>query len=139
MQVLVDTSVWSLALRKKTLTRNESSLVKELSELIKEQRVEIIGPIRQEVLSGMSDEKKFAILKEKLSAFEDLYLSSSHYETAAEFSNRCRKKGIQGSHTDFLICAAAAGNGMSIFTTDQDFYHYRDYIDIHIHTVRKEL
>ncbi|MDC7219915.1 MAG: hypothetical protein PQJ59_08245 [Spirochaetales bacterium] len=44
MEVLVDTSVWSLALRKKTLTGEEKNIVSELKELILEKRVIIIGP-----------------------------------------------------------------------------------------------
>jgi predicted nucleic acid-binding protein len=90
------------------------------------------------LLSGISDEKKFALLKEKISAFEDVQITSSDYETAAEYSNISRRNGIQGSHTDFLICAVAAGNSMSIFTTDQDFHRYREYINLDIHTVREE-
>ena len=53
MKVLVDTVVWSLALRKKTLSDQESKIVEELKELIYELRVVTIGPIRQELLSGL--------------------------------------------------------------------------------------
>jgi len=139
MKVLVDTSVWSLALRKKTLTSNEKKCVKELQELIYELRAVVIGPIRQELLSGLSDEKKFSNLKDKLLAFEDLSLGQEDYEKAAEISNICRRKGIQGSHIDFLICAAAINNNLSIFTTDKDFENYKKVINIRLHDIRLEL
>ena len=71
MNVLVDTSLWSLALRKRPKTVEENRLVSELTELIGEMRVVMIGPIRQELLSGISDEKAFESLKEKLRAFDD--------------------------------------------------------------------
>lgn len=96
MRILVDTSVWSLALRKKTLTANEKKVVKELKELIYELRAVIIGPIRQELLSGLSDEAKFNDLKEKLKAFDDISLQHGDYEKAAELSNKCRKKEYKG-------------------------------------------
>jgi predicted nucleic acid-binding protein len=139
MRVLVDTSVWSLVLRKKTLTDDEVLIRSELIELIKELRVEIIGPIRQELLSGISDEKKFEVLKEKISAFEDVEIITEDFETAAKFSNTCRKNGIQGSHIDFLICAVAFRNSMSIFTTDKDFERYHEYIDFKLHKIRNEI
>ena len=139
MRVLVDTSVWSLVLRKKTLTNDEVLIRNELIELIKELRVEIIGPIRQELLSGISDEKKYEVLKEKISAFEDVEILTEDYETAAKFSNTCRKNGIQGSHIDFIICAVAYRNSMSIFTIDKDFERYHAYIDFKLHKIRNEL
>lgn len=138
MRVIIDTSVWSLALRKKTLTLNETKVVKELKELIYELRAVIIGPIRQELLSGLSDEAKFNNLKEKLKAFDDLSLEQEDYEKAAELSNNCRRKGVQGSHIDFLICSAAMNNKISIFTTDKDFVNYRKVINIHLHNIRED-
>jgi hypothetical protein len=137
MKVLVDTSIWSLALRRSSnFNINE---VKELNELIKEYRVIIIGPIRQELLSGISDENNYKILKEKLKSFEDIIIESKHYELAAELSNDCRRKGIQGSHIDFLICSVSILNKYSIFTTDKDFEKYKKYIDIQLHKVRDEI
>lgn len=139
MSVLVDTSVWSLALRKKTLTDDEKNIVAELRELIKELRVAIVGPIRQELLSGISDPQKFQLLRGRLSSFEDVTIRTDDYEKAAEFSNRCRMSGIQGSHIDFLICAVADTNEMSIFTTDKDFVDYSEVIDLTLHEVREEI
>lgn len=139
MKILVDTSIWSLALRKKTLTQKEESYVHELKELINELRVEMIGPIRQELLSGVNNEHKYNLLKENLKGFEDLTLSRQDYEKAAEIFNLCRKSGIQGSHIDFLICAVAINHQLPIFTTDDDFKSYRKIIEIDLHTIRDEL
>lgn len=139
MKVLVDTSVWSLALRKKVLSEEEQRVVQELKELILEMRVTIIGPIRQELLSGISDELKFEKLKGKMRAFDDVELTQDDYERAAEISNSCRRHGIQGSHIDFLIFSASINNDMSIFTTDKDFKHYKKYCEIKLHQVRGDL
>lgn len=139
MKIIVDTSVWSLALRKKTLTDNEKKIVKEFKELIYEFRVVTLGPIRQELLSGISDDIKFENLKDKLKPFDDLALNQKDYEKAAEISNICRRKGIQGSHIDFLICAAAINRQISIFTTDKDFENFQDAINLKLHSVRSEI
>lgn len=138
MKVLVDTSIWSLALRRSGVTSKEDqSLVYELNELISEVRVALIGPIRQELLSRISSQAQFETLKEKLQAFEDLPLKQQDYEHAAEFYNTCRKKGIQGSQIDFLICAVAAGRAMPIFTSDKDFFLYEKHLNITLYDVRK--
>jgi len=134
VKVLVDTSIWSLALRRKTedLSASEKSTLKILISLIQEVRVVLIGPIRQEILSGITDQNQFTQMKEKLRAFEDLPLTAEDYELAAEFYNSCRKKGIQGSHIDFLICAVAQRNDLAIFTDDRDFEKYSKQIGINL-------
>ena len=133
MKILVDTSIWSLALRKKTLSHQEKKIVEELKELIHELRVVIVGPIRQELLSGIFEEMKYTNLKDKLP------LHVEDYEKAAELFNICRRNGVQGSHIDFLICAASINEGIRIFTTDKDFKNYKKYINIKFHTTRDEL
>ncbi|MCX5826582.1 MAG: PIN domain-containing protein [Deltaproteobacteria bacterium] len=134
MKILIDTSIWSLALRRSgALSMKDQSLVYELTELIGEVRVAMIGPIRQELLSGITIKSQFDALKEKLLAFEDIPLTREDYERAAEFYNTCRKSGIQGSQIDFLICAVAAGREIPIFTTDNDFLLYAKYLAISLH------
>ena len=99
----------------------------------------MIGPIRQELLSGISGPGKYQMLRERLQAFEDLAIPKEDYEKAAELSNQCRNSGIQGSHTDFLICAVAEMHDLSIFTTDKDFKNYSAVIDLRLHDVRDEI
>lgn len=129
--VIIDTCIWSLALRGKTL-RNKK-IAEELTILINENRAKIIGPIRQEVLSGYSDFSRYEKLRNKLQSFPNEQVVDSDYESAAEYSNLCRKKGIQGSHTDFLICAVSHRLKMKIYTNDKDFIHYSNYLPISLH------
>jgi len=134
MRVLVDTSVWSLALRRSQPSNNQ--WVSELAELIDEQRVVMVGPIRQELLSGIRNPRQFATLREHLQAFPDLQLSPADYEQAAEFFNLCRSKGVQGSNTDFLICAAAVRRKLAIYATDGDFRRYAKLLNLELHEPR---
>ena len=128
MKVLVDTPIWSYAFRSRKEEYQHE--IEQLESLIKDQRVLIIGPIRQEILSGYSDLKKFRRLKEKLSYFENSFIQDADYESAAEICNQCRIKGIQGSHVDFLICAVAKRLDVPIFTMDRDFFQYRKVVSI---------
>ena len=125
MKVLVDTCVWSLALRHRS---PDKDIEIKLRELIQDGRLAIIGPIRQEILSGISKEGQFESLKQFLEPFEDILLNSNHFIKAAEFSNICLKKGIQGSNTDFLICAVAYMENLHVFTTDNDFENYAKHL-----------
>ncbi len=129
MSVIVDTSVWSLALRRR-IPSNSSSAVTLLRELISNDRAIMLGVIRQEILSGVRSSEQFTRLRNYLRAFLDLQLETEDYELAAEFFNTCRSNGIQGSSTDFLICAAAHRRSFSIFTTDNDFQSFQLYIPV---------
>jgi len=134
MKVIVDTSVWSLALRRSKEVDNE--YVEELEELIKEVRAQLIGPVRQEILNGIKSEKQYKILKNHLRAFKDLAIETEDYELAAEYFNKARKNGIQGSNTDFLLCAVSIRHRMPIFTTDKDFINFQSVIPIELHKIR---
>lgn len=133
MKVIVDTCIWSQSLRR--IKPKSSRIIIELTELIKDGRVQMIGPIRQELLSGIKSTKQFALLKRKLSAFPDLPIQAKDYETAADFFNVCRKHGVRGSNTDFLICAVASNSNMEIFTTDKDFLRYKKYLPLQLYEI----
>lgn len=133
MKVLVDTSVWSLALRRHDGQQHPEG--KELRRLVAAHIVEIIGPVRQEILSGVRD-RTHAHLETHLAAFPDISLLMEDYVTAAKFFNVCRSKGVQGSNTDFLICAVAVRCDLAIFTTDDDFRHFAKCLPILLHEVR---
>ena len=128
MKIIVDTCIWSLALRRKN--DNQLSEVQELKNLILDQRVQMIGPVRQELLSGIKSIRQFNTLKSYLFAFPDLLIRTQDYELAAEYFNTNRKYGIQGSNTDFLICALSHNYDMPVFTIDRDFTEYSKNIPI---------
>ena len=133
MKVFVDTAVWSLAVR-----RNENAdrpQVMLLRELIRDGRVVLLGAVRQEVLSGIRHEAQFERLKAHLRAFPDLELHSDDYELAAEFFNVCRRKGVQGANTDFLICAVATRRHFDILTVDRDFESFQALLPIALHLI----
>ena len=127
MKVIVDTSVWSLALRRNKVQENK---------LIKEVRVIVIGPVRQELLNGIRSEKQFRVLKKHLRAFKNLDIETEDYELASEYFNKARKNGIQGSNTDFLLCAISTRLRMPIFTTDKDFLNFQSVLPIELHRIR---
>jgi len=137
MNVLVDTSVWSLSLRRKQkdLNARELLLVEELAQLIRDGRARLIGLIRQELLSGIKTSAQFESLQEILRAFPDEPINTQDYEAAAKASNDCRAKGIVVSAVDILICAVALQRNLLIFTTDPDFRNYARVLPLKFHSV----
>jgi hypothetical protein len=139
MNVLVDTSVWSLAIRRKneSLSANEKLLVTELAELIREGRARIIGLIRQELLSGIKTAEQYEKLRLYLRAFPDEAIDTVDYEDAAKASNRCRTRGVVVSIVDILLCAVGMKREWAIFTTDPDFSNYARVLPFSIHAPRR--
>jgi predicted nucleic acid-binding protein len=139
MNVLVDTSVWSLAFRRnsESLSTRERFLVTELSEVIREGRARVIGLVRQELLSGIKTLEQYEKLKLYLRSFPDEALDTSDYEEAAKAGNRCRTKGVVVSIVDILLCAVAIKRRWSIFTTDPDFFNYAKALPLRLHESRR--
>jgi len=139
MNVLVDTSVWSLALRRKSesLSASEKLLVAELAELIREGRARMIGLVRQELLSGIKTAAQYEKLRTDLRHFPDVAIDTSDYELAAEAGNRCRAKGVVVSIVDILLCAVAMRREWAIFTTDPDFLNYSKVVPLAMHSPRQ--
>lgn len=134
MNVLVDTCVWSLAFRRQAAATHAA--VRELGELITEGRVQMIGPIRQELLSGIPKPEQFRLLRDRLRAFPDLPIATEDHELAAEYFAKARAAGIQGSNTDFLICALSSRHSLPILTADRDFENFARVLPIPLHAPR---
>jgi predicted nucleic acid-binding protein len=138
VNTLVDTSIWSLALRRRAqdLSNAEKLLVRELAELVKEGRARMLGVIRQELLSGIKAPEQYEKLRTTLRSFPDEVVETTDYEFAAKSSNQCRAKGIAVSVVDAMICAISSTRDWPIFTADPDFKSYASVLSITLHTPR---
>ncbi|MEM7791851.1 MAG: PIN domain-containing protein [Verrucomicrobiota bacterium] len=129
MKVVVDTTVWSLFLRRDK-PADSSPEVEKLKVYLQDGRAALPGIVRQELLSGIRNPEQFDKLSHLLEGFPDILATSEDHLNAARFFNQCRQQGIQGSPVDFLICALAHRLEAPILTTDQDFIHYAKIIPI---------
>jgi predicted nucleic acid-binding protein len=134
VRVLVDTPIWSLALRRHTgnLNPDENKLKEMLTELIREGRILMIGPVRQQLLSGLREDSQFNRLRDDLRPFKDEAIQTDDYEAAARMSNLCSSRGVASSSVDMLICAIAGRSRSTIFTTDQDYLLYSKFLPIQL-------
>lgn len=138
MAALVETTIWSLAYRRKpaNLNAEESLATAALDRIIRNRQARIIGPIRQELLSGVRDPKSFDRLLHVLRAFEDEPIVQEDFEEAARLANKCLTAGIAISSVDMLICAVGIRRGWEIYTVDQDFERYARILPLALYQPR---
>ena len=117
MKVLVDTSVWSLALRRHKRMPDPS--VQELRSLIDEGRVAMMGPIRQELLSRLRTAEAFEALRYPLCSISHRHSSPRLRARRQHFTNRA--KGVPGRNTDFSDLRRIRTPRTSRFGDDGDF------------------
>jgi predicted nucleic acid-binding protein len=117
--ILVDTSVWSLALRRDRAAPGRE--VETLAAAIDRGDACLTGTILQEVLQGFPDASRTRRLAEYLAPFPMLTLHRGDYVYAAEIRNKCRVKGVTLATVDAQIAAAAINHRCALLTTDRDF------------------
>jgi predicted nucleic acid-binding protein len=121
VKVLADTCAWSLLLRRgnpAALNSEEQIMLGVLKEAIQDGRVAMVGPIRQEVLSGIRETAQFERLRQALSAFPDQPITTADYEEAARLYNFCRSRGVEGGGIDILLCTVASRARWTLLTDD---------------------
>lgn len=131
-RVLIDTNVWSAFLRRKNPA--DDVLRKNLFELVESSRACIIGPIRQEVLSGIREVEKFQRLREYLEGFEDEEVTTEDYVEAARIRNLCSANGIATCSIDMTMVAFVINRKYQIYTRDNDFVdNYKKIVSLEIY------
>ncbi len=131
MRFLVDTCIWSLALRRKDKARisiEEQRMVADLTETIRDGNAMMLGPIRQEVLSGIKDETQFERIEKLLDPFPDEEIQASDYIEAARLFNLCRKHGVECGPVDMLLCSVAVRERCPILTNDHGLKRCMDVL-----------
>jgi predicted nucleic acid-binding protein len=136
MRILVDTSIWSLALRRPSGVVNEEAVL--LKTIIEQgEDIYLLGIIVQEVLQGIRSSKDFLALKEYFKAFPLIDLNREDYVKAAELKNQLIRKGKQGSTIDALIASAAISHRCHLFTADKHFIHIAEHSELKLFTLQQ--
>lgn len=130
MNLVVDTSVWSLVLRRPRVDDANVHIQIFRTQLESNNRLFLIGNILQELLDGLRSPKQFDRLVQLLEPFPLLELDRSTYIAAAKLRTMCRANGVQASPVDFLIAAACNQHGYPLLTADQDFSRIARHCDL---------
>ena len=120
MTLLVDTSVWSLALRRDAAS--DTSQVRALHAALEGgELVVTTGLILQELLQGFSGPRAREEIIRRFSALPLLAPDRPDHIEAAELRNRCRRAGVQIGTIDALIAQLCIRYRLTLLTTDNDF------------------
>jgi predicted nucleic acid-binding protein len=126
LTLFVDTSVWSLALRRDAPAA--ASEVTALVEAIKSgDTIVTTGLVLQELLQGFSGPKARDQIIDRFSAVPLLGPDRSDHIEAAELRNRCRRNGVQIATIDALLAQLCIRHELTMLTTDNDFRHIVDH------------
>jgi predicted nucleic acid-binding protein len=129
--VLIDTSVWILALRK-----SPSPVVKdEVEHLLAENRVAIAPMIRLEILGGTKSVDEFNRLKSRLDALHQIPANEANWELATQLSFKLRQKGKVIPYTDILIGAAAIISSCLLLHADRHFDLMAEDTDLNVRSL----
>jgi predicted nucleic acid-binding protein len=129
--LLVDTSVWSLALRRDTLAVGaEVDALREA--LAGDQSVVTTGLVLQELLHGFSGPRVRQQIIERFSALPLIPTDRQDHIDAAEARNRCRRAGVQIGTIDALLIQLCLRHDLTLLTTDQDFLLAAKHCDFRV-------
>lgn len=120
MSLFVDTSVWSLALR-----RDPPALVPEVHTLVRAieagEAIITTGLVLQELLQGFGGPRDRDQILERFAALPLLVPDRRDHVDAAELRNRCRRGGVQIGTIDALLAQLCIRHDLTMLTSDRDF------------------
>jgi hypothetical protein len=135
VSLLVDTSVWSLALRC-DVEQSAPEVVALRHALLGIDQVFTTGLVLQELLQGFAGPKDRAQLVDRLSALAFLQPDKEDHIEAAEVRNSCRRCGVQVGTIDALLIQLCRRNDLTLLTTDQDFYAATKHVEFRLWSSR---
>jgi predicted nucleic acid-binding protein len=120
LSLLVDTSVWSLAMRRDS--GSELSQVRQLRDALDgADSVVTTGLVLQELLQGFNGARAAASIVERFQSLPLLQPDRRDHVAAAEIRNQCRRNGVQIGTIDALLIQLCGRYDLTLLTTDQDF------------------
>jgi predicted nucleic acid-binding protein len=128
--LLVDTSVWSLALRRDHPRRDRH--VRRFHDALTDGEVVLTGVVLQELLQGLVDGSAKDRLVAQLVKLSLLVPSRDDHLMAAELFTTCRRKGVQLGTVDALLAALCIRRDLVLLSTDRDFTHAARHIGLTI-------
>ena len=120
MTLLVDTSVWSLALRRDS-TVGSREVIALREALDGADSVVTTGLILQELLQGFSGPKAKEAILERFGALPLIQPDRQDHVAAAEVRNTCRRGGVQLGTIDALLVQLCGRYDLTLLSSDKDF------------------
>ncbi len=133
---VIDTSVWSRALRRRKRSEDETPSAALIRTLVLDNEpIGVPGIVLQELLSGVRTKKEFERLRKVLDPFPLLLATEEHHILAATLYNTCKSNGLNVSPTDVLVASTAMHCRGALITADSDYRRMSEHIDLVVHLV----
>ena len=133
MTLFVDTSVWSLALRRDSVP--DVPEVRRLREALSGgETVFATGIVLQELLQGFRAPEAKSTIVERFAEIAMINPARNDYINAADLRNRCRRRGIQVGTIDALLAQICVQHGLLMLSTDRDFAHIARWTPLELWT-----
>jgi predicted nucleic acid-binding protein len=123
LKVLVDTSVWSLALRRDRPDDGNPSLDFLAYALQREGSILTTGLVLQELLQGFSGPKARTQILDRFTPLPLIVTQREDHTAAADLRNECRRGGLQIGTIDALLAQLCIRHDLVMLSTDRDFEH----------------
>lgn len=121
MSLFVDTSAWSLALRRDA-PPEQPEVIALARALEAGEPIYSTGLVLQELLQGFTGPKAPEAILERFSALPLVTPERQDHIKAAELRNACRRSGIQIGTVDALIAQICIRHSFTLLTCDKDFH-----------------
>jgi predicted nucleic acid-binding protein len=131
MTLLVDTSVWSLALRRDTPPDTPEAVALR-SALTGTEIVVTTGLILQELVQGVVPKRSRTKIVERFSTVPMVHPDRDDHTSAADLRNHCRRSGVQLGTVDALIAQLCIRHGLALLSTDRDFVNAARHTDLRL-------
>ena len=133
MSLFVDTSVWSLVLRRDTVGgAPEASRLREA--LTSQEAVYTTGLVLQELLQGFRGPKAHRAIVERFEVLPMVVPDREDHVEAAALRKRCRRHGVQLGTIDALLARLCLHHDLEMLTTDGDFHHAARHTPLQVWT-----
>ena len=131
MTLFVDTSVWSLALRRDSTP--EGPEVRRLRDALGGgEAIHTTGIVLQELLQGYRGPKARARIVERFAALPMIIPMRDDHIAAAELRNECRRRGVQAGTLDALLARLCIQHDLMMLSTDHDFSHIANWTPLQL-------
>lgn len=130
MSLLVDTSVWSLSLRREPPDHPE--LLELRRALAGGDLVVTTGIIIQELLQGLVSDASRTRIRDRMSRISQVAADLDDHLDAAEAFVKCRRRGVQLGSVDALLASLCIRRGLTLLTTDRDFLHAAPHLGLRV-------